>query len=152
MVSRILSLKASIIWLVGETRKGVRSQFLGGQTTPAVRLTMRSSKIGLKTSIVASAVWHVLLKPNVAVQHGPIKIVIDCNGHSLLIFEEKCPNYASGPKSAPNSAGFPCPKCANIRMQFSHTFCKTTMILKVMSQYFPALFKRISNYACLAEG
>ena len=60
----------------------------------------------------------VLLKPNVAnilllnfcaqkfIQHGPITIAIDCNGHSLLIFEEKWPNYASGPKSAPNSDSF----------------------------------------------
>ena len=60
----------------------------------------------------------VLLKPNVAnilllnfseqnfVQHGPITIVIDCNGLSLLIFEEKWSNYASGPKSAPNSDSF----------------------------------------------
>ena len=30
-------------------------------------------------------------------------IAIDCNGLSLLIIEEKWPNYASGPKSAPNS-------------------------------------------------
>ena len=40
------------------------------------------------------------------VQHGPITITIDCNGLSLLIFEEKWPNYASGPKSAPNCAPF----------------------------------------------
>ena len=52
----------------------------------------------------------VLLKPNVAnivlynfckqkfVQHAPIMITIDCNGHFLLIFEEKCPNYATGLK------------------------------------------------------
>ena len=57
----------------------------------------------------------VLLKPNVAnillfnfceqklVQHGPITIVIESNDLSLLIFEEKWPNYASGPKSATNS-------------------------------------------------
>ena len=49
----------------------------------------------------------VLLKPNVAnillfnfceqkfVQHGPITIAIDCNGLSLLIFEEKYHNYTS---------------------------------------------------------
>ena len=37
------------------------------------------------------------------IQHGPITIAIDCNGLSLLIFEEKWPNYAFGPKSAPNS-------------------------------------------------
>ena len=60
----------------------------------------------------------VLLKPNIVnillfifceqkfVQHGPITIAIDCNGHSLLIFEEKWPNYASGLKSAPNSDSF----------------------------------------------
>ena len=61
----------------------------------------------------------VLLKPNVAnilllfyfceqkfVQHGPITIAIDCNDLSLLIFEEKWPNYASGPKSEPNSDSF----------------------------------------------
>ena len=60
----------------------------------------------------------VLFKPNVAnillfnlceqkfIQHGPITIAIDCNGLSLLFFKEKCPNYASGPKSAPNSDSF----------------------------------------------
>ena len=60
----------------------------------------------------------VLLKPNVAnsllfifceqkfIQHDPITIAIDCNGFSLLIFEEKFPNYASGPKSAPNSDSY----------------------------------------------
>ena len=84
-------------------------------------LIMRSSKTGCKTSSVASAVWHVvppLLKPNVVnillfsfceqrfVQHGSITITIDCNGISLLIFEEKCPNYASGPKSTPKSDSF----------------------------------------------
>ena len=57
----------------------------------------------------------VLLKPNVFnilllnfceqkfLQHGPITIAIDCNALSLLIFVEKCLNYASGPKSAANS-------------------------------------------------
>ena len=57
----------------------------------------------------------VLLKLNVAnilffnfcekkfVQHGPITIATDCNGLSLLIFEEKLPNYTSKPKSASNS-------------------------------------------------
>ena len=62
----------------------------------------------------------VLLKPNVAnilllnfceqnfVQHGPITIAIDYNGLSWLIFEEKWPNYASGPKS-----DFLCLKCDN---------------------------------------
>ena len=31
----------------------------------------------------------------------PMTIAIDCNGLSLLISEEKLPNYGSGPKSAP---------------------------------------------------
>ena len=60
----------------------------------------------------------VLLKPNISnillfnfceqklVQHFPITIAIDCNAFSLLIFAEKRPNYASGPKSAPNSNSF----------------------------------------------
>ena len=60
----------------------------------------------------------VLLKPNIVnillfniceqkfVQHGLITIAIDCNGHPLLIFGEKWPNYASGQKSVPNSDSF----------------------------------------------
>ena len=36
----------------------------------------------------------------------PITMAIDCNGLSLHIFEEKSANYASGPKSAPNSNSF----------------------------------------------
>ena len=60
----------------------------------------------------------VLLKPNVAnillfsfceqkfVQYGLITIAIYCNGLSLLICQEKWPNYASGPKSASNSDSF----------------------------------------------
>ena len=80
---------------------------------------MRSSKSRRKTSRVASAVWHVApsclnqilpISFNFCeqkfVQHGPITIAIDWNGLSLLIFEEKLPNYASGPKSAPNSDSF----------------------------------------------
>ena len=76
---------------------------------------MRFSKTGRKTSNVASAVARkaVLLKPNVAnilnccceqkfIQHDPITIAVDCNGLSLLIFEEKMPNYVFGPKSAQN--------------------------------------------------
>ena len=60
----------------------------------------------------------VLLKPNVAnillfnfceskfIQHGLITIAIDCNVLSLLIFEEKWANYATGPKSATNCDSF----------------------------------------------
>ena len=67
----------------------------------------------------------VLLKPNVAnilffnfgeqkfVQHGSITIAIDCNGLSLLTFEEKWPNYVSGLAFQCKRAGFLCPKCYN---------------------------------------
>ena len=71
--------------------------------TSALRLIMRSSKTGRKTSSVASAVWHVALScwnqmlqysllkfcEQKFVQQGPITIAIDCNGLSLLIFKEK---------------------------------------------------------------
>ena len=82
---------------------------------------MRSSITGRITSSGASVVWHVAptwLKPNVGNillsnfceqkfgQPGPITIPIDCNDLSLLIFEEKWPNYAYGPKSARNSFSF----------------------------------------------
>ena len=39
-----------------------------------------------------------------------------------------------------------------ILTQFSHTFCNITMIFKVMSQYFPAFFKRVHNHIRLADG
>ena len=80
----------------------------------------------------------VLLKSNVAnilffnfyeqkfVQYGLISIAIDCNGLSLLIFEEIWPNYASGPQIRTKQwpvlsasalqcmhAGFLCLKCEN---------------------------------------
>ena len=83
---------------------------LAGPTTKC-RLQMADS-FGC---VVCSA---VLLKPNVAhillfnfceqrfVEHGQITFAIECNHHSLLIFEENCPNYASGPKFAPNSHSF----------------------------------------------
>ena len=72
----------------------------------------------IKCSFSCVADSAVLLKPNVAniflfnfceqkfVQHGPITSAIDCNGLSLLIFEEKWPNYASGQKSASTSESF----------------------------------------------
>ena len=73
---------------------------------------MRFSKTGRKTSSVASAVWHVA--PSCWNQMLPIssssnceqRIAIDCNGLSLHIFEEKCPNYGSGPKFEPNNNSF----------------------------------------------
>ena len=74
----------------------------------------RAQNIGCSFGCVARS--DVLLKPNVdnillfnfweqkLVQHGSITIAIDCNALSLLIFEEKWPNYASAPK--PNSDSF----------------------------------------------
>ena len=37
------------------------------------------------------------------VERGTVTLAIDRNGGSLLIFEKKCPNDATLPKSAPNS-------------------------------------------------
>ena len=94
---------------------------------------MRSSKTGRKTSNVASAVWHVapscwnqMLPANILlfnfceqkfIQHGPIAIAIVCNGLSLLIFEEKCPNYVSELKSAPNCGPFWVRRLFNVCVQ-----------------------------------
>ena len=105
---------------------------------------MRSLKTGRKTSSVASAVWHVApsfwnqMLPisqlfnfceQKFVQHGPITIAIGCNGLSLLIFEEKCPNYASAPKSAANSDSF------WVRQLFVWVFCapNATILLVYIS-------------------
>ena len=99
----------------------------------------RAQNTDCSFSCVARSVRSaVLLKLNVAkillfnfseqefVQHGPITIAIDCNDLSLLIFEEKLPNYVSGVKSATKQwlvlaasafqcmhAGFLCLKCNN---------------------------------------
>ena len=89
--------------------------------TPQI-IVQRSSKVAKPQNIESSfgCVAHsaVLLQSNVAnillfnfweqkfVQHGPIAIATDCNSLSLLIFEEKWPNYASRPKFAPNSDSF----------------------------------------------
>ena len=54
------------------------------------------------------------------VHNGPITIAIDCNGISLLIFEEKLPNYTSGPKSAPISDSFWLRRLFNVCMR---VFC-----------------------------
>ena len=48
------------------------------------------------------------------VQHGPITIAIYCSGLSFLIFEEKWPNYASGPKFSPNSESFSVRRLFNV--------------------------------------
>ena len=90
----------------------------------------------------------VLLKPNVAnillfnfckqkfVQHAPITIAIDCNSFSLLIFEEKCPNYASGPKSVPNSDSFWVCRLFNVCVR---VFCAPNA--PILLVYIPAKIK-----------
>ena len=82
---------------------------------------MRSLKTGRKNiecCFGCAARSAVLLKSNVGnmllfnfceqkfVQHGRITTAIDWNDLSLLIFEEKCPSYSSGPRPAPNSDSF----------------------------------------------
>ena len=90
----------------------------------------------------------VLLKPNVAnillfnfckqkfVQHGPITIAIDCNGLFLLSFEEKWPNYASGPKSASNSVSFWVRRLFNV---YVRVFCAPHATILLV--YIPAKIK-----------
>ena len=78
-----------------------------------VILKNRSQNIECSFNRVARSA--VLLKPNILifhfceqkfVQHGPITIAINSNSHTLLIFEEKWPDSASGPISVPNSDSF----------------------------------------------
>ena len=91
----------------------------------------------------------VLLKPNVAnillfnfceqklVQHGPITILaIDCNGLSLLFFEEKWPNYVSGSKSVPNSDSF---KVRRLFNKCVKGFCAPNVTILLI--YIPAKIK-----------
>ena len=90
----------------------------------------------------------VLLKPNVVnifffnyceqkfVQQGPQMIAIYCNGVSLLIFEEKWPNYASGPQSTPNSDFFRGCRLFNVCVQ---VFCVPNATILLV--YIPAKIK-----------
>ena len=112
---------------------------------------MRSSKAerkNIKCSFGCVARSVVLLKANVAnifllnfceqkfVQHGPITIAIDCNGLSLLIFEEKLPNYASVPKSVPNSDSFWVRRLFNV---WERVFCAPNATILLV--YIPANLK-----------
>ena len=90
----------------------------------------------------------VLLKPNVVnillfnfyeqkfVQHGPITFAIDCNGISLLIFEEKWLNYASGPKFTPNSDSLWVRRLFNVCVRI---FCAPNV--SILLVYIPAKIK-----------
>ena len=86
----------------------------------------------------------VLLKPNVVniplfnfceqkfVQHGPIMIAMECNSLSLLIFEEKWPNYASGPKSVANSDSFWVRRLFNVCVR---DFCDPTATISRSAKF-----------------
>ena len=87
-------------------------------SSSADNVIFKNKAQNIKCSFGCVARSAMLLKLNVAnvllfnfceqkfLQPGPITIVIYCKGLSLLIFEEKWPNYASGSKSAPNSDSF----------------------------------------------
>ena len=60
-----------------------------------------------------------------------------CNGLSLLIFDEKWPNYASGPKSAPNSDSFWVRRLFNVSLRVF--FAQNATILLVY--YIPSKIK-----------
>ena len=61
-------------------------------------------------------------------------MAIDCNDLSLIIFEEKLPNYASGPKSASNSDSFWVQRFFNVRV-----FCAPNATILLV--YIPAKIK-----------
>ena len=71
------------------------------------------------------------------VQHGPKTITIGCNNDlCLLIFEEKWPSYASGPKSAPNSGLFWVHQLFNVCVR---VFCAPNATILLV--YLPAKIK-----------
>ena len=149
---------------------------------------MQSSKTGRKHRVGRVTRTAVLLKPKVAnillfnsceqkfIQHGPITIAIDCNGLSLRIFEEKWPNYASGPKIRTkqwlvlDASAFQCmradflsPKCNNFACLHTHQdqnklhlkicfFLPKSASVSRSQVHFLALFKRIHKNIRSAEG
>ena len=70
------------------------------------------------------------------VQLDAITIAIDCNGLSLLSFEEKWPNYASGSKPAPNSETFLACRLFNVCVR---VFCASNAIILLV--YMPVKIK-----------
>ena len=129
MASRKLSSKASIVSSVILIFDGIpqiivqRYQIAAPRwpndiSSAADNAIFKNRAQNIKCSFNCVARSAVLLKPNVAnillfkfceqkfVQHSQLTIAIDCNDLFELIFEEKCPNYASGPKFAPNSVSF----------------------------------------------
>ena len=78
----------------------------------------------------------VLLKPNVASSSITITVAINCNSLSLLIFEETWTNYASRPKSAPNSDSFWLCRLFNVCVLI---FCVPNALILLV--YIPAKIK-----------
>ena len=132
MASQILSFKASIcLWLGGVTLifdctpqiivqrcQIAAPRWLNDISSTTDNAIIKNRAQNIECSFGCVARSAVLFKTNVAnivlfnfceqkfFQHAPLTIAIDCNGLSLLIFEEKRPNYASGPQFAPNSDSF----------------------------------------------
>ena len=63
-------------------------------------------------------------------------IAIDCNGLSLLIFEEMWPNYTSGPKFASNSNSFWVRRLFNVCVRVFYALNATILLV-----YIPAKIK-----------
>ena len=107
---------------------------------------MRSLKTRHKTSSIALAVWHAassswnqmlpisfsstFVNKN-SFNMDPIPIAIDCNGLSLLIFEEKWPNYAPWPKSALNSDSF----CVRVYCAANATILLVYILAKIKKSF-----------------
>ena len=94
------------------------------------------SAVLLKLNVVNILLFNFC--EQIFVQHRPITIAIDCNGLSLLIFEENWPNYASGPKSAPNSDSFWVPWLFNVCVR---VFCALNATILLV--YIPVKNKMI---------
>ena len=141
MASRILSFKA---WY--QTAAPTWPNDISSMADNAI-FKNRSQNIVCSFGCVAHSA--VLLKPNVAnillfnfceqkfVQHGLVTIAIDCNGLSLLIFEGKWSNYASGPKYAPNCDSFWVRRLFNV---FLRVFCVPNAAILLV--YIPANIKK----------
>ena len=131
MASRMLSFNVNCLWLVGvplifdgtpqiivQRCQIAAPRWPNDISCAADKAIFKNRVQNIEFSFGYVARSAVLLKPNIAntllfhfckqkfVQHDLITIDIGCIGLSLLIFEEKWSNYASGPKFAPNSDSF----------------------------------------------
>ena len=155
MPSRILSFKASIVsvTLIFDSTQEIiaqRCQIAAPRWPNDISSAADNAIFKNKAQNIEGWVARraVLFKPNVAnillfnfceqkfVQHGPITIAIDCNGLSLLIFEEKWLNYAPSPKSTPNSDSFRMRRLFNVCVRI---FCASNETIFLV--YIPAKIK-----------